>query len=176
MTLGGEKTGGNLCREFSARLFSEQCRLGQRPRHLGFEKPRTIGFQHDGVKSDVARLDARICADRRLAGAIENPQKGALRRKRNARRRIENRREEGLNGTVACPGGDGNRALTRRAGLPRGRARRAGLLEARPCQTAASQNRATSASEQASRKPCTRGAPKPGPDYPTYRCKLKPKH
>ena len=67
-----EKTGGDLRGEIAARRFPERCRLGQRTRDLGFEKPRTIGFQHDGVKSDGACVEARIRADRRFAGAIEN--------------------------------------------------------------------------------------------------------
>jgi hypothetical protein len=110
-----EKTGGNLRGEITPRRLAKRCRLRQRPERHCFEKPRTIGFQHDGVQCDVACIKARICANRRFAGAIENPQKSALRRKRHARRRIENRREECPSGAIARPRGDGNRTLPRRS-------------------------------------------------------------
>ena len=53
-------------------------------------------------KATFAPLDPRMCADRRFAGAIENRQKGALRRKRDTRRRIENRRQESPSGVIAA--------------------------------------------------------------------------
>ena len=58
-----------------ARHLSQQCRIAKWPRDLGFETLRAIGFQYDGVKRDGACVEARNCADRRLAGAIETRRK-----------------------------------------------------------------------------------------------------
>ena len=87
-TLSTEKACGNSRSEIMARHLSKPCRFAYRPRDFRLEKPRPIGFQHDGVKRDGARVEAR--------GAVENPQKGTLRRKGYPRRRIENRRQERL--------------------------------------------------------------------------------
>jgi hypothetical protein len=133
MTLRIEKVCGNSRSEIVARHLSKLRRIAEWPRRRRLEKPRAIGFQHDGVKHNLACGEARVCADRRFAGAIENPQKGALCRKRNARRRIENRRQESPSGVIAAAHGDGNRALARRAGLHTAEHAGQGSLKQGPC-------------------------------------------
>src|SRR5208337_985192 len=114
LKLCAEKIGGDLCGELPPNRLSEQCRFVQRRGRRRLEKLRAIGFEHDRMKRDMSRLDAGVSADRRLAGAIENTQKGPLRCKGNGCLCMENRREESPCGVIVPPHSDGNRALARR--------------------------------------------------------------
>ena len=60
ITLRFKKISWDLGREFLPRGFSERCRLRKRPGRRLLEKPRTIGFQHDGVKREPSFPDGRI--------------------------------------------------------------------------------------------------------------------
>jgi len=66
------------------------------------------------MKCDLPRLYTGVSADRRLAGAIENTQKGTLRCQGNGCLCMENRREQRSHAIIVPPHGDGDRALARR--------------------------------------------------------------